>query len=152
MYICRKKLKSWFTESVVCSSLFAALSFTHKSAKTHQTAETDNLMCAQQLLTTKEQLSYITLPPLIFQGFLENECVFKCRALACHRARLSCDVWAWKREKVQPESSRAEKYRLLQGFLLIWARMEEINGEMSSAVAARERGWAWKALKLRKFW
>lgn len=75
-----------------------------------------------------------------FSGVLNNECVFKCRALACRCAGPGCDVWVWKQEKVQPQSCRAEKYHLLQGLLLIWARVEERNREMRSRIPASDRG------------
>lgn len=88
MYIYREKIKCRFTLGVVCSSLFAAHSFTHKSAKTHQTAATDNLVCAQQVLSTKEQQSYITLPPSHFSGFLKKRMCFQMQGsgLSQHRA------------------------------------------------------------------
>lgn len=62
----------------ICSQcfLFVAHSFTLKSAKTYLNTATVSLLCAQQVLSTTEQQSYITLAPFIFQGFLKIECVF----------------------------------------------------------------------------
>lgn len=95
--------------------LFQPLSFTHKSAKTHQTAATHTLMCAPQLLATEEQQSYITLPPLIFQGFLKNKCVFKCRAPACRRAAI-CEFGNGNRcSQGRPEQRRSVSSEVLIG-------------------------------------
>lgn len=127
----------FYTLPVYIKCLFQPLcsSFFHpQKCKNTQNCSNRQSYCAQQVLSKKRAAKLYYSSPSHFSGVLKNECVFKCRALACRRAWPSCDVWVWKQEKVQPQSSRAEKHRLLQGFLLIWTRMEERNGEMGSTV------------------
>lgn len=89
----------------------ASLSLTHKSAKTHQIAAPHTHVCTAATRHRRAAELYYSSASH-FSGVLKKQMCFQMQSSGVSP---HCDVWVWKREAVQPESSRAERRCLLRG-------------------------------------